>query len=36
MVGLRLADEDRREYAMRIGLSRTGTVIRQIRPKFAR
>jgi hypothetical protein len=36
MVGLRLAYEDRREHAMQIGFSRTGTVIRQIRPKFAR
>jgi hypothetical protein len=36
MLGLRLAYEDGREYAMRIGFSGSGTVIRQARSKFAR
>jgi hypothetical protein len=36
MLGLRLTYEDGREYAMRIGFSGTGTVIRQARWKFAR
>ena len=36
MLGLRLAYEDGREYAMRIGFPGSGTVIRQSRSKFAR